>query len=201
MPPVRTRKRGRPAGGSVEVVAAIVDTTLAQLGAVGYAALSIDDIARAAKVNKSTIYRRWPTKADLVIAAVVANPDHGGQLEPSGRLRDDLVALLRDKARCVSSPRQRAITLAISALDSSVKAALLQELRRRRYTMPVDVIERAIARGELPDDTNASLLAELLIAPLFYRALVLREPVSRQVIEKTVDVILGGAGYRAIKRH
>jgi AcrR family transcriptional regulator len=199
MPLVKERRRGRPAGGSVEVVSAILDATMSQLGRVGYADLSVDEVARAARVNKTTIYRRWPTKAELVIAAVVAARDDAPRFEPSGRLRDDLIGLLREKARSVSTPRQRAICCALNTLDSAVKDKLLQELRRRRYTMPKDVIERAIARGELPPETDASLVAELLVAPIFYRALVLRDQVSDALIEETVAVVLAGIGGKARK--
>ena len=200
VPLAKQRRRGRPAGGSVEVVSAILDATLAQLGKVGYAELSIDEVARAARVNKTTIYRRWPTKPELVIAAVVAARDEAPRYEPTGRLREDLIGLLRDKARTVATQRQCAIAHALSTLDSTVKAALLRELRRRRYTMPRDVIERAIARGELPPQTDSALVVELLTAPIFHRALMLRERVSDELIEQTVTVVLAGIGAKSIKQ-
>jgi AcrR family transcriptional regulator len=200
MPVAKQRRRGRPAGGSVAVVSAILDAALVELGRVGYADMSIDDVARAARVNKTTIYRRWPTKADLVIAAVVAGRDEAPRFKPSGRLRDDLIVLLRAKARSVATPRQCAISHAINTLDSSVKAALLHELRRRRYTMPRDVIERAIARGELPAQTDPELVVEWLTAPIFHRALMLREQVSDTFIEQTIDVVLAGVGAKPIKQ-
>jgi AcrR family transcriptional regulator len=200
MPVPKQRRRGRPAGGSEAVVSAILDAALVELGRVGYADMSIDDVARAADVNKTTIYRRWPTKAELVIAAVVAGKEDAPRFKPSGRLRDDLTALLRLKARSVATPRQCTISHAINTLDSSVKAALLHELRRRRYTMPRDVIERAIARGELPPHTDPELVVELLTAPIFHRKLMLRKDVSDAFIEQTVDVVLAGVGGKPGKQ-
>ena len=182
------------------MVSAILDAALVELGRVGYADMSIDDVARAAHVNKTTIYRRWPTKAELVIAAVVAGKEDAPRFKPSGRLRDDLIALLRLKARSVATPRQCTISHAINTLDSSVKAALLHELRRRRYTMPRDVIERAIARGELPPHTDPELVVELLTAPIFHRKLMLRKDVSDAFIEQTVDVVLAGVGGKPGKQ-
>jgi AcrR family transcriptional regulator len=117
MPKARRRGRGRPAGGSDAVVHAILQTTLEQLGRRGYAALSIDQVAHAAEVNKTTIYRRWPTKGELVVAAVVAAREDQPRFIPMGRLRDDLLSLLRNKARTISTPRQRAISSAITTLD------------------------------------------------------------------------------------
>ena len=195
MPKVRRRGRGRPAGGSDAVVHAILRTTLEQLGRRGYAALSIDQVARTAEVNKTTIYRRWPTKGDLVVAAVVACREGQPRFVPTGGLRDDLLSLLRNKARTISTPRQRAISSAISTLDPSISAALLQELRRRRYTMPRDVVEAAVARGELPAETDTEFLTQLLLAPIFYRSLVLRETVPDELIVQTIDTVLAGAKH------
>ena len=195
MPKVRRRGRGRPAGGSDAVVHAILRTTLEQLGRRGYAALSIDQVATAAEVNKTTIYRRWPTKGELVVAAVVACREAQPRFVPTGQLRDDLLSLLRNKARTISTPRQRAISSAINTLDPSISAALLQELRRRRYTMPRDVVEAAVARGELPAETDTEFLTQLLLAPIFYRSLVLRETVPDDLIVRTIDTVLAGAGH------
>ena len=194
MPKARRRGRGRPAGGSDAVVHAILTTTLEQLGRRGYAALSIDQVAHAAEVNKTTIYRRWPTKGELVVAAVVACREAQPRFVPTGRLRDDLLSLLRNKARTISTPRQRAISSAINTLDPSISAALLQELRRRRYTMPRDVVEAAVARGELPAETDPEFLTQLLLAPIFYRSLVLRDTVPDDLIVRTIDTVLAGAG-------
>jgi AcrR family transcriptional regulator len=188
------RGRGRPPGGSDTLVRAILAATLDQLGRRGYAALSIDEVAGAADVNKTTVYRRWPTKGELVIAAVVACREDQPRFVPTGRLRDDLLALLRAKARSVSTPRQCAISAALSTLDPSVSAALVQELRRRRYTMPRDVVEAAVARGELPADTDTEFLTQLMLAPILYRTLVLRETVPDAIIVQTVDTVLAGAG-------
>jgi AcrR family transcriptional regulator len=193
MPKARRRGRGRPAGGSDAVVHAILSTTLEQLGRRGYAALSIDEVAHVAEVNKTTIYRRWPTKGELVIAAVVASRENQPRFVPTGSLRDDLISLLRNKARAISTPRQRAISAAINTLDPSISAALLQELRRRRYTVPRDVLESAVVRGELPAETDTAFLNQLLLAPICYRSLVLRETVSDELIVQTVDTILAGA--------
>ena len=193
MPKARRRGRGRPAGGSGAVVHAILSATLEQLGRRGYAALSIDQVAHSAEVNKTTIYRRWPTKGELVVAAVVASREDQPRFVPTGRLRDDLLSLLRNKARTISTPRQRAISSAINTLDPSISAALLQELRRRRYTMPRDVVEAAVARGELPAETDTEFLTQLLLAPIFYRSLVLRETVPDDLIVQTIDTVLAGA--------
>jgi AcrR family transcriptional regulator len=193
---VRRRSRGRPAGGSDALVRTILATTLAQLGARGYADLSIDEVARTARVNKTTIYRRWKTKPELVVAAVVASRERATPFVSSGDLATDLIALLRCKTRMMATPRQRAITHAVITLDRSVGPTLARELRGRRYALPREVVEQAIARGDLPHDTDAALVTELVLAPILYRALVLREAVPDELIVATVDVVLAGARSR-----
>ena len=166
--------------------------TLDQLCRAGYAELSVDAVARVARVNKTTIYRRWPTKSELVIAAIVAAKTRALPFRPIGDLRRDLVALLDAKARRMATPRQRAIAYAINNLDPAVSEALVAELRRHRYTIPRDIIEHAIASGELPRDVDAELLAELLCAPICHRALVMCEPVPKKFVEQTVAIVLAG---------
>jgi AcrR family transcriptional regulator len=194
------RGRGRPAGGSDTIVREILAKALDQLARRGYEALTIDEVARSAGVNKTTVYRRWPSKDELVIAAVVACKESQPRFIPSGRLREDLLTLLRDKARTTSTPRQRAISTAISKLDPSTHAALVQELRRRRFTLPRDVIEAAMERGELPVGTDPVFLTQLLLAPIFYRSLVLHETVPDELIVQTVDTVLTGARNAAPAR-
>ena len=107
---------------------------------------------------------------------------------------------MRSKARLVTTAHQRAIAFAINSLEPAVSEALVAELRRRRYTMPRDFIEQAIAVGELPRGTDAALVADLLLAPIYYRALVLHEPVPSRLIEQTVTIILAGIGSKTSKR-
>jgi AcrR family transcriptional regulator len=191
----RAKRRGcgRPAGGSDALVREILCATLDQLCRVGYAELSVDAVAHASGVNKTTIYRRWPTKSELVIAAIVAARTPPQTFRPTGDLRHDLVALLVAKARRMATPRQRTIAYAINNLDPAVSEALVARLRRHRYTIPRDLIEQAIASGELPRDVDAELLAELLLAPICHRALVMCEPVPKTFIEQTVAIVLAGA--------
>jgi hypothetical protein len=61
--------------------------------------------------------------------------------------------------------------------------------------MPRDVVEAAVARGELPAETDTEFLTQLLLAPIFYRSLVLRETVPDDLIVQTIDTVLAGAGH------
>ena len=90
-PSVRRSPQTRVGGRSARVVSTVLRTTLEVLGERGYAGLRIEDVAAQAGVNKTTVYRRWPTRADLVIAALttLATPPKAVH---SGRLEGDLHA-------------------------------------------------------------------------------------------------------------
>jgi AcrR family transcriptional regulator len=185
------RSRGRPHGGSAAIIRAVLDATLDDLGMRGYADLSVEDIAERAGVNKTSVYRRWPTKRDLVLAALEGFRDDSATLQDTGGLRSDLFAYLRSIAIKLSVPRGRSIARAIMA-ESDDLAELARWLRQRHYAAPSPIFERAIARGELGAATDTALLIELLSAPVFHRALIIRETVDDGFLGRVIDVVLHG---------
>jgi AcrR family transcriptional regulator len=193
----RQKRRGRPLGGSEEIVRVVLDATLRQLGERGFAALSVEEIAKAADVNKTSVYRRWPTKVDLVLAALLTLREELPVLSESGSLRDDLVRAVQVKAALVATPRGRKIARAMMAFGDAEVDTVVQALRECRYSVPHAVIEHAIKRGDLPADTDPALLSELLLAPVYYRILMLNEPVDVRYIEGVVDQVLLGLGVSA----
>jgi AcrR family transcriptional regulator len=192
--PVRKRQprrgAGRPAGGSDDVVQAVLEAALQQLGARGYAGLSIDEVARVAGVNKTTVYRRWPTKSALILAALGTMASEEPAFEPGGDLRADLIAVLDNKARRLATPRGRAIGLALLNLDGDPE--IIQALRARRFQLSTEIIQRAIDRGELLPTVDAGLISEMLLAPVVVRVLAYEQPASAHYIAALVDGVLAG---------
>jgi AcrR family transcriptional regulator len=172
------------------VPGAILATTMRLLEARGYEALKVEEVARRARVNKTSVYRRYPTKAELVVAAIVAAREGDDQLTPTGKLREDLIAHLLQKAERLQTPRGRAVALCLTSLEAPAVAAMLDELRRRRFLSPADLLDAAVARGDLPPSTDTRLINELLQAPIYYRAIVLRAPVDVATVTRTVDHVL-----------
>src|SRR5262245_30180064 len=105
--PRRTEGR-RTRGRSARVVTNVLRTTLEEIGRVGYEALRFEDVAARSGVNKTTIYRRWPTKVELVSAALreLVSPQ---ELPETGNVHSDLVELLRAHAARAQSPLGRGI--------------------------------------------------------------------------------------------
>lgn len=188
--------RGRPR--SREADHAIQDAVRALLEEQGYAELSIEGVAERAGVAKTTIYRRYTSKPTLVAHALLDESPAAPDVPDTGSLRRDLVLLLRGTAELLSR-RQWARTvpaIAAAAVDDAEVGALLHRDNIDRFHAADAVYERARARGELPPDLVHRDLEELLAGALHMRAMLLREPVDEQFIERIVDLVLRGAGVQ-----
>ena len=107
--PVRRERPPRSAPRGAPVVRAVIRATFEELAEVGYAALSIDDVARRAGVNKTTVYRRWPTKEDLVTTALLALPEEYFVMPNTGTIRGDLTEIAARVARIFLAVEGRAM--------------------------------------------------------------------------------------------
>jgi AcrR family transcriptional regulator len=189
-PPRRARRRGRPPGGSEPIVGAILEATLKLLSSHGYAALRVEDVAARAGVNKTSVYRRWPAKGDLVTAALEAFQDQAGPEPDTGSLRGDAVSMLRASRARMRSPAGVAIVRAVFAADDPGVTQIARSIWDRYYARPSPIFERAMERGELPRDTDTSLLRELLLAPVLHRIFMLHESADDAYLARVVDAVL-----------
>ena len=176
----------------------ILDATMELLAEVGYAGLTMEGVAARAGVAKTTVYRWWPSKPALVVAAAedlaakVRSPD-------SGNLGDDLVALLRDVIRVYTKTVAGRITPGLLA-DMAEHPELADAIGRfwagRREIM-LEVLRRGISRGELRPDIDLELAADLLYGPIYYRLLVTRAPLTIRFADQVVDAVLRGKAPHA----
>jgi AcrR family transcriptional regulator len=186
------RSRGRPGGGSEAIIHAILEATLAELGRGGYARLSVEEIARRSGVNKTSVYRRWPTKGELVRAALSSLRPRDRAAPDTGALRTDLLELLRRTVAKLSSPRGKSIIRLLMAEGDAELGALARKMREKQHAEDAVVFERAVARGELPRRTDTSLLLELLTAPVLRRLFIAHARVDDEYMARVVDVFLHG---------
>lgn len=157
----------------------------------GYDRVTIDSIALEAKASKTTMYKRWPSKAVLVVDAV---REHAATLltDPgdSGSLRDDILAIVRQTAAKLNEETDLVIgLLAAARRDDELMTAVAQHIRGPGETIGRLPIQRAIDRGELPPDTNTLLIAEVAMPMLMHRALW-REPLDDEFVTRVVDEVL-----------
>ncbi len=184
------RRPGRPR--SAEADAAILDAAIDAFIAGGWDGLSFEGVAAAAGVGKTTVYRRYPCRLDLILAAAQKLAEEKGAAPDTGTLRGDLRALADSYLRMVAETRAgRAIPamVAATARNAELAAAYRSFIGDRRRTFAVP-LARAVRRGELALEADPQLVLDLLVAPLFYRAFVSREPLDDRYVDALVDAVL-----------
>jgi AcrR family transcriptional regulator len=172
---------------------AILDATISVLCEVGYDRLTMDQVAAQAHASKATLYRRWDTKAELVVDAVVrAKAMPADEPPDTGSLRGDLMA-------DTCGPSGWAETLPMSVLAGLITAVNadthLRDLWQERFLEPRLVrnriiFDRARSRGEIPDDVDIDLLGTLLPSTCSFRALVVGQPVDEAFVASIIDSVM-----------
>jgi AcrR family transcriptional regulator len=188
------RRKG-PLVRGAPVVRRIMTAVLGELGRVGYAALRVEDVALRAGVNKTTVYRRWPTKESLVRAALSSiAASHGmTKLPDTGSVRGDLVASARRFAVFASSPiGQSLIRMMAAEHPHSELMAIAHSLRDAQEQGPTAILARARDRGELRPGVEPRLVADILIASC-ERCLSRPGGIDLELLERILDVVLDGA--------
>ena len=193
-PPARRARSSRSAPRGAPVVRAVIRATFEELAEVGFAALSIDDVARRAGVNKTTVYRRWPTKKDLVTTAFLALPDEYFVMPDTGTIRGDLNEIASRTARIFQAAPGRAM-MRILFFEGKIKQLAHVEAhfaaKREATGMPA-ILNRAIARGELPLGLDQRMLSDILLGTIVCKALADKKSLGKPFVAKLVDVVLEG---------
>jgi AcrR family transcriptional regulator len=186
--PLRGTARGAP------VVRAVIRATFEELAEGGYGALSIDDVARRAGVNKTTVYRRWPTKEDLVTTALLALPDEYFAMPNTGTIRGDLNEVASRTSRIFQAVEGRAMMRILffeGRLTQLTRVHAHFAAKREATGMPA-ILNRAVARGELPAGFDQQMLGDVLLGTIICKALGDKMPLSKAFVAKLVDVVLAG---------
>ena len=183
----------RTGGRSARVVDQVLVSTVELLGERGYAALRIDDVAMHAGVNKTTVYRRWPTKSQLVAAAL--HQFHMPQPAPdTGNLERDLIEMFVESSSNVDALATRGVMRMIHAElhDPEVEAILIAARARMNATRRVR-LDIAVKRGELPPRTDVTHVLFMMSSAVYSRLLAFTEPPSRAFISDVVCIATAGA--------
>lgn len=170
----------------------LFEATLAVLADVGYDRLTMDAVAAAAKASKATLYRRWRDKADLVVDALVHHKGSMAEVEPTGSLRGDLLALFCGPSGPLNPRQVDFFASVVTALhrDPEFATAFRQQVLAPKIAASRAVYERARDRGELRDDLDLDLVAPVLAGIVLHRVLVLGEEPSSDLVERVVDQLV-----------
>lgn len=187
------RPKAKQPRGEV-VVRRVLTVTLEHLARDGFARLSVPDVALAAGVNKTSVYRRWPTKADLVRDALSSSLGHGEAPPDTGSLRGDMLGLARAALVFVESPTGAGVlrTLLAEGANRELRAMAESIFRAQESANPRLVLQRAVARGELPADVDVKLVLTTVAGALMHRVLIEHARVTDDFLEGLIDLVLGG---------
>jgi AcrR family transcriptional regulator len=186
------RRPGRPR--NPELDATILQATMELLCEAGFTGTTVEAVAERAGVGKATIYRRWATREDLLLAA-------GGEMGPCpgdpdcGNLRDDLIVLLRGLVSMMTETPVGALlpaTIDEAARNPAMRTRLDAFVAERRAPVRT-ALRRAADRGELRAGVDHELLVDLMAGPVFTRLLLTGAALDDGVAECIVDLVLEGA--------
>lgn len=185
----------RPGGRTARTADAVYAATISELSARPYADISVETIAARAGVHKTTLYRRWGSKAELVAQALAGAAAAAIEVPDTGQAESDLRALSRSVGAVLADPGGAAITrgLLAGAAESAEIAALMDRFWATRLAAISVIVDRAEVRGEIPRGTDAAGFLNAMAAPLYYRLLVTREPVTERDADRAAAAALAAA--------
>lgn len=175
----------------------ILDAALEALADVGYDRLTMDAVAARARASKATLYRRWRTKADLVVEALTSQKE-APMLPDTGSLRGDLLATYCGLGGLTDRRQLAVFASVVTAISRNEEFA---EAFRRDFVAPkaaiaTAIFERARERGEIPADADIALLAPALPGIVLHRLFLMGERPTSGLVERVVDqIILPAARY------
>jgi AcrR family transcriptional regulator len=171
--------------------AEILAVTLALLQEHGYDQLTVDAVANAAHASKATVYRRWPSKAELVLAAFTEGVRQVAVPPNTGTLRGDLLSLGQtiSQESGQHAGTIRAVMVEVSRHPALNDALQHQFLDQRKDTIQ-HVLRQAVDRGEITEDVITDELWDLLPGYLIFRSVIPGRPPTRSTVEAFVDGFL-----------
>jgi AcrR family transcriptional regulator len=170
--------------------AAIFEAVLRELAEVGFVNFSIERVAAGAGTSKPVIYRRWPTRARLVYAALRATrPELSFEAPDTGTVRGDVMVILHRVSEMVDELSPEVIFGLIAELLHESESSLFVEVHERNAKIMTEILTRGIGRGEIAAEKLTPRLAALPLDLARYQLMVLRQPLSAQDIEEIIDRI------------
>ncbi|MGH6653581.1 MAG: TetR/AcrR family transcriptional regulator [Actinocrinis sp.] len=187
------RSSGRPRSSGAD--AAILTAARALLAERGWDGMTLGDVAARAGVAKSTLYRRWPGKAELVVDAMAELFD---ALHPvdAGSARADAEATIRDLIALLARPETQAAFLALAAhasRDPNLRAAVREKIIDRQRRLVHAGVCRAAERGDGSRLADPDLLFDVIAGTVVHRMLIAGEPVDDAYLHRFLDFVLPGS--------
>lgn len=159
----------------------------------GYASISLESVAKRAGVGKAAIYRRWPSKFELVTELVNKTGADLIFIPDTGRLKEDIFQLLKQLRRVL---RHRLIKRILPDLhaemgrNSALAQAIRSKLQIQRRQSGETLIKRAIERKEISPDTNVEMILDLIGSMIYWRMIITKNRADSQYLHELTELIL-----------
>ena len=171
--------------------AELLEVTLRLLQEHGYDGLTVDAVAMTARASKATVYRRWPSKAELVLAAFIKGTGQVAVPPDTGTLRGDL---LRVGQLVCEQVRQHASTIRAVLVEVSRNRALNDVMQHQffdqRKALIQHILQQAVDRGEIDRAAMRNDLWDLLPGYLIFRSIIVGRPPTRRTVQALVDDVV-----------
>ncbi|MHB9858977.1 TetR/AcrR family transcriptional regulator [Streptomyces sp. YIM S03343] len=204
IPTARTGRTGRPRNAAADT--AILAATRAALVELGWSRLTLGDVAARAGVAKTTLYRRWSGKNELVVDAVAELFDEL-ELPDRGSLAADIEGVVLQFATILARPEARSGLMAViseSTRDSALRERIRDSIVNRQKRLVLEGRERAEQRGELPPPADpeettrtADLIFDVVAGAVVHRTLVSAEPADERWVEGLTKILLNGLKHQS----
>jgi AcrR family transcriptional regulator len=171
--------------------AEFLEVTLRLLQEHGYDGLTVDAVAMTARASKATVYRRWPSKAELVLAAFSEGVRQVAVPPETGTLRGDLLRLgqlVCEQARKHAST-MRAVLVEVSR-NSALNDVMQHEFVDRRKALIQHILRQAVERGEIEAAAVSDELWDVLPGYLIFRSIIAGRPPTQRTVQALVDEVI-----------
>ena len=187
----------RPGGRNAQVRAQILGATAELVARDGIAGFRYEEVAELAGVNRTSVYRNWPDREELVAEALLQHAEDLASIADTGDIHRDLVDYLVALAGGLDTPFGQALVLAVQPTHENpvVRQTVARILEQRGAAMRQRV-NLAVDRGELPS-VDSAFLGEMISGPVHLIVNRGIRPFTRTDAERIVDVVLVGIGATA----
>jgi AcrR family transcriptional regulator len=178
--------------------AAVLGAAIDLLAERGYSGFSVEGVVDRTGVAKTTLYRHWPTRDDL-LAAVIGQLGGTGHLPDNGSVRQDLLDYFARRAWAAQTRQwERCMPALVEAAARHPElATMVARLTAQALSQVETLLRRGIERGEIRPGINPQLAASALMGPLVFRRLLLQEAPTDQHVATVVDLVMQGISQPA----
>lgn len=173
---------------------AILDAALDQLGTVGWNGLTMEGVAAGAQTGKAAVYRRWPSKEELVADALRSGLSTVEEPPDLGSVREDLLELCRRVREAMYSRPGFALRAVLHECDSEsaehFQNVILEGVVQPTVRLLMEVIRRGMERGEVRSDAANAYVCDVVPAMLMYRSKVCASEWTDQDLEEMIDCVM-----------